>query len=184
MKKFFNKKRITILVALALMVVSVTGTLAVITANGGSVTNSFSVADVNTHLIEYINPSQVVNPGATITKEVAVVNDGPTVAYIRARITVSPDLWHDGGDGIQLDVDTNNWLDGGDGFYYFKYVTDPSDAYNTTKNLFNKVTIGSKVETNFDITVYQEAVHAIGKTADFATAIDLATMKAAFDSIK
>lgn len=184
MKKFFKTHAKLCIAVLALALVTVGGTLALMAVSSNSVINSFTAASIDTEIEEGV--------GGEETKQVSITNKGPSDAYVRARIMVS---------GVEKDQvkivseeptnvdenkvylvmpnneDTNGkWCkeqksdndEYSDKFYYYLGVVKPSDP---TENLLEKVVFGSALESDqkflegFNITVYHESVLAINKPA-------------------
>lgn len=144
-----HKKLIISLAACAVIMAGIGGTYAVLTASTTDVTNTFKVEEViETEIEENWTEGQ-------LDKTVSVKNVGPDNAFIRARVTISPDdvaEWkHSNSDG-----DAWDWVDGKDGWYYYTKVV-PSGA--STTSLMTKVELkDASFEGDFDVTVYQEAV--------------------------
>ena len=180
MKYLWKTKKVFLITVL--LIVGILGTatnFALLTSATEPVVNRFSVGDVNTHIKEEFDGK--VEAGATIKKTPAIVNDGPSPAFIRARITISPatDLellygdWTDGNFTSadkklekSSDINMHNWsYNEADGFYYYHVVTAPKTKYAVTTTLFDAVKIGNSVKQSFDSTIYQEAVYAEGYEA-------------------
>ena len=179
MKYLWKTKKVFLITVLLIVgIFGTASTFALLTAKTEKVNNSFWVADVNTHIDEKFDGD--VEAGAIVKKNPAIVNDGPSPAFIRARITISPetDLKLLYGNWIKNPYEENsfevkeeltetsnmhNWsYNKADGFYYYHVVTAPNTDYETTETLFDAVKIGDSVTQNFDITIYQEAVFAEG----------------------
>ena len=174
-----TKKVFLITVLLVVGILGTATTFALLTSATGPVINRLSIGDVNTHIEEEFEGN--VAAGATVKKNPAIVNDGPSPAFIRARITISPETdlellygdWTNGtftsaGKKLEKSSDLNmhNWsYNEVDGFYYYHVVTAPDTDYEVTETLFDAVKIGISVKQNFDITIYQEAVYAEGYEA-------------------
>ena len=180
MKYLWKTKKVFLITVLLIVgILGTATTFALLTSATGTVVNRFSVGDVNTHIDEEFDGK--VEAGATIKKTPAIVNDGPSPAFIRARITISPatDLellygtWADGNFTSadkklkeSSEINMHNWsYNEADGFYYYHVVTAPNTEYEVTETLFDAVKIGDSVKQNFDITIYQEAVYAEGYEA-------------------
>lgn len=200
MKKFFKTHAKLCIAVLALALVTVGGTLALMAVSSNSVINSFTAASIDTEIKEEV--------GGEGTKQVSITNKGPSDAYVRARIMVS---------GVEKDqvkivseepanVDENKvylvmqnngnangkWCkeqgsdndEYSDKFYYYLGVVKPDDP---TKNLLEKVVFGSALKNDqkflegFNITVYHESVLAIEKPAQ-GQAASLEMVKRAFTS--
>lgn len=176
MKKFFeNKKAFVITLALLIGIVGVGSTMALLSATSNSVINTFASGAVNTHIEEEVD-DQPVEPEKAILKQPVIVNDGPSNAFIRARITISPSdaevtllagTWDklDGSDkkfteeskvfnGTEFRTN-GDWIYSDGYFYYAKPVSaDTADDKNVTASLFDAVVLNE----NADITIYQESV--------------------------
>ena len=178
-----RKSHIVMWVAvLALALVTVGGTLALMAVSSNSVINSFTAASIDTEI------NEVVGEG---TKQVSITNKGPSDAYVRARIMVSgvekdqvkivsadPETIEP--DKVYLVMPNNDNANGkwckekesdndkySDKFYYYLGVVKPDDP---TKNLLEKVVFGKDLQNDeflagFNITVYHESVLAINKPA-------------------
>ncbi len=144
-----HKKLIISLAACAVIMAGIGGTYAVLTASTTDVTNTFKVEEViETKIEEDWTEGQ-------LDKTVSVKNVGQDNAFIRARVTISPDdvaTWkYNNTDGGK-----NYWKEGSDGWYYYKKVVPPGGK---TSPLMNEVVLNdSNFEGDFDVTVYQEAV--------------------------
>ena len=196
MKYLWKTKKVFLITVLLIVgILGTATTFALLTSATGTVVNHFWAGDVNTHIEEEFDG--MVEAGATVKKNPAIVNDGPSPAFIRARITISPatDLellygtWTDG-NFISADkkleenskVNMHNWsYNEADGFYYYHVVTAPGTDYAVTETLFDAVKIGTSVTQNFDITIYQEAVFAEGYEA--GAVVDTDVMVAAFAAV-
>lgn len=197
MKKFLKKKKVFIItLALALGIVATAATVAIMTATTGSVQNFFNPADVNTHIEEQVD-DQTVKANTSILKAPVVVNDGPSNAFIRARITISPSTsgvkllageWSalTGADKVftqksevfngTVFADNGNWIYcQEDGFYYYNL---PVQAEDTTASIFDAVVLTESA----DVTVYQESVLATDKF-ELDTKVDVKTIRALFEKV-
>ena len=186
MKKFFKTHAKLCIAVLALALVTVGGTLALMAVSSNSVINSFTAASIDTEIEEGV--------GGEGTKQVSITNKGPSDAYVRARIMVSgvekdqveivgrmPSDAEIDADKVYLVMPNNSNANGkwckekesendqySDKFYYYLGVVKPSDP---TENLLEKVVFGSALESDqkflegFNITVYHESVLAIDKPA-------------------
>lgn len=189
MKKFFKTHAKLCIAVLALALVTVGGTLALMAVSSNSVINSFTAASIDTEIKEEV--------GGEGTKQVSITNKGPSDAYVRARIMVSgvengqvqiaktiqeanteaekypnkvylvmPNNSNANGKWCKEQESENDQYS--DKFYYYLGVVKPSDP---TENLLEKVVFGSALESDqkflegFNITVYHESVLAINKPA-------------------
>lgn len=187
MKKFFKTHAKLCIAVLALALVTVGGTLALMAVSSNSVINSFTAASIDTEI------NEVVGEG---TKQVSITNKGPSDAYVRARIMVSGvengqvqiaktteeanAKAKNNPDKVYLVMQNNGKANGkwckeqehendeySDKFYYYLGVVKPDDP---TENLLEKVVFGENLQNDeflagFNITVYHESVLAINKPA-------------------
>lgn len=196
MKKFFKTHAKLCIAVLALALVTVGGTLALMVTSPKALLNNFTAASIDTEI------NEVVGEG---TKQVSITNKGPSDAYVRARIMVS------GVENGQVQIvktteeanteaekkpdkvylvmqNSATWQqaageDEKDDFYYYLGVVKPGKP---TENLLEKVVFGSALKNDqkflegFNITVYHESVLAIEKPN---TPEDI-TLKMVTDSFK
>ncbi len=189
MKKFFKTHAKLCIAVLALSLVTVGATLALMVSASNNVINIFSAGDVDTEIHETLTEGN---------KQVSIYNNGPSDAYVRARIMVSgansgqvqvvaeeptaPDA-----DCVYLVMENGNvWQQYQDSFVAddsFYYYLDVLKVGETTPNLLEKVVLGENLQTeefleNFSVTIYHESVLAI----DQSTPNNIETVKAAFDA--
>jgi alternate signal-mediated exported protein len=184
-----NKKLILTLAACAVLAVGLSSTYAILKAQTNTVNNTFGLEQINTHIDEPDFPGQEVKPGASIKKDVKIVNDGPSDAFIRARVTISPSNVGITTSYVEKDEAGNvtktaelgdGWeYNKSDGWYYYKKVV-PVDESTTA--LFTTVTLPDDLNQNFDLTVYQEAVGTGSYTVN-STDIKVEKIKDLFDNI-
>lgn len=198
MKKFFKTHAKLCIAVLALALVTVGGTLALMVTSPKALLNNFTTASIDTEI------NEVVGEG---TKQVKIKNHGPSDAYVRARIMVSgvskekvkivaeePEETAIESDCVYLVMQNNansagKWYKDqepekySDDFYYYLGVLPDGGS---TKELLSKVIIGKDLQSNdefleqFTVTVYHESVLAIEKP-DTPEAI---TLKMVTDSFK
>lgn len=190
MKKIFKSRMIMWVSILALLVVAVGGTLALMFTRANSVTNTFTVGAVDTEINEVLTNGN---------KQVSIKNYGTAPAYVRARILVSgvapgdvvitttgkltEDISEYGAGKVYLVMDhQDEWQQSGesgrDGYYYYCGILNPVDSNGTvseTPNLLTKVVLGSELDNeqflaNFNVTIYHESVQAIGTPPETITA--------------
>lgn len=104
-KELLQNKRFKAISLSCLLLVLVLGvglTLALVTDVTNSLTNTFNVDDLTTHIEE--------NVGANGLKQPVIINDGSATAFIRARVTVNPDLWDNTANNISLELGTWNGI--------------------------------------------------------------------------
>lgn len=189
MKTFFKTHAKLCIAVLALLLVTVGGTLALMVSNSAAVTNIFSVGQVDTEIQENLTDGN---------KQVSIYNKGPSDAYVRARIMVSgvnmdqvkvvgseeeaddpnciylvmqnPTVWQQ-----YSDPNKEN-----DDFYYYLDVLNVGEK---SSNLLEKVVVGENLQTedflkDFTVTIYHESVLAVNQPET----IDVSVVKSAFDA--
>ena len=77
-----------------------------------------------------------VTPGAKLTKEAKIKNEGKNSAYIRAKITVANNVE----DIVEFELANDEWVDGEDGYYYYKGIVAPGAE---TSLLIDSLTISA-----------------------------------------
>ena len=194
MKKFFKSHVKLCIAVLALSLVTVGATLALMVSASNSVTNNFTAADIDTEIHETLTKGN---------KQVSIYNNGPSDAYVRARIMVSgvkttdvvivdSATEADDPDKVYLVMnadDTQNpwkWQKDGDAATYsddFYYYLDVLQKGQSTNKLLEKVVVGENLQTdeflsNFTVTIYHESVLAIDQSAP----ISVEKVKSAFDA--
>lgn len=187
------------LILSALLIVGIAGvgsTAAILTSATGSLVNRFGTQALQTEIVEEF-PEVVIEVNEDIVKVVAVENktESANYAYIRARLTVSPDsvLKDNGGSVVikagdteittldmnSVTIDTQKFVteeeekqtDGTwiyckeDGFFYFTSSVAPGSQ---TEALISSVVIGDASEEAFDITIYQESVVGVEDQTDLS----------------
>ena len=202
MKKFFKSHVKLCIAVLALSLVTVGATLALMVSQSNSVTNQFTAADIDTEIQEVLDDD--------MTKQVSITNQGPSDAYVRARIMVSgvksTDVVVVGNaseatesDKVYLVMQNNGESSGkwtkedgnnssySDDFYYYLAVLPGTDSQSSpeqreTSDLLTKVVLGSDLQNdqdflaNFTVTIYHESVLAINQPST----IDVGVVKGAF----
>ena len=186
-----------LIAALVLGLVVVNDTFALMTAPAKSVINTFSIAEIDTGIDETLTEGN---------KQVSITNQGPSDAYIRARIMVSgvtaeqvsivvDEPQNLESEKVYLVMKNNGDTNGkwykeeelndnkySEDFYYYLGVVT---AKGSTSNLLEKVVFGSALESDqeflagFNITVYHESVLAIEKPGEGQNP-DLNMVKRAF----
>lgn len=194
--RHMKHKRLILSALLLVGVVGVGATVAVLTSATGSLVNTFGAQALQTEIVEEF-PEVTIEVDEDIVKVVAVENktESANYAYIRARLTVSPDsvLQGNGGsvvikagnteittlDMSDVTIDTQQFVttdedkqtDGTwiycqeDGFFYFTSSVAPGAQ---TEALISAVVIGDASEEAFDITVYQESVVGVESKTDLS----------------
>lgn len=188
MKKIFKSRMIMWVSILALLVVAVGGTLALMFTRANSVTNTFTVGAVDTEINEVLTNGN---------KQVSIKNYGTAPAYVRAQILVSgiasenveivsDEPTEPSSNKVYLVMPSAvtvpnqaapTWkrntnaadTDYTDDYYYYLGVLDPKegDTPSSTTDLLTKVVLGSELNNeqflaNFNVTIYHESVQAIG----------------------
>ncbi len=131
--------------------------------DGDAATNRFTIGGVSTSIEEKF-PAPIIRPGAVLTKNVKMTNNGSCTAYVRIRVVFSDsdmEQW------CTLNYDESGaWVYGEDGFWYY---TQPLAVKESTGSLFTKVTISNALPEEeikeFTIMVYAESYQA----AEFAS---------------
>lgn len=203
MKKLFKTHAKLCIAVLALALVTVGGTLALMAVSSNSVMNNFAAASIDTEIKEVLTDGN---------KQVSIVNKtNSSDAYVRARIMVSginPDqvlikstvaeaeaaaARETGKDSVYLvmgegyGVTPWNWKkdDSKDSYsdaYY--YYLDVLKAGQESTKLLEKVVLGKDLREdegfleNFTVTIYHESVLAISQPAE----ITLDVVRNAFDA--
>lgn len=133
---FKKKPLITLVSLLAILCVTVGGSLAFLVDTDGPVTNVFNPSKVTTKVIEDLNGKKKEN--------VKIMNTGDTDAYIRATVVVT---WQDKDGNVYgavpkttdytLNIITTDqekpdgkWTKGADGFYYWSKPVAPNVTTN------------------------------------------------------
>ena len=164
--KRINKKVILLAVSLVLILsAAIGGTVAYLIDQTGSITNTFTPANVTPKVNEDFNGS--------VKKDVQIKNNGDIPAYIRVKVVVT---WKNGNDvyGVAPKPDTDyTWTSGSnkwflkDGFYYY---SEPVAAKGTTEILFTdcKLKDGVKAPEGYSLSV---DIHAQAIQAEPTTAV-------------
>lgn len=197
MKPLFKTKRALWSTILALvMVIGVGATLAYLSASDSRLTNTFSLAEVDTEINEDLTEGN---------KTVTVENVGKSPVYIRARLMVSGidpknviissdenATAQPGKVVLVMPNVTEDWEQADkstpDNFYYFKQVVYgsktgatppcPDGGLTETSALLQKVVIADNLKTDedflkdFSVTVYHESVLAQDTTKNTAATIE------------
>ena len=122
MKKFHKKSLVLLVCVAMLLTFTVSGTVAFLADNSGSVTNTFTPVEVDTMIVENEDFSTT-----HIKKSIQVKNNpGENHIPVYVRVSVSG-YWVDAtGANIvapwngSIDYNQTNWAAGSDGFYYYK----------------------------------------------------------------
>lgn len=194
--RHMKQKRLILSALLIVGIAGVGSTAAILTSATGSLVNRFGTQALQTEIVEEF-PEAVIEVNEDIVKVVAVENktESANYAYIRARLTVSPDsvLKDNGGSVVikagdtqittldmnAVTIDTQQFVteeeekqtDGTwvycreDGFFYFTSSVAPGSQ---TEALISSVVIGDASEEAFDITVYQESVVGVENKTDLS----------------
>lgn len=169
MKKI-SRKLVLLLSLVAVLAITVGGTLAYLQATTGLLTNTFKLADVHTEIEEEVGD----------TKRVYIQNEGESDVYVRVRLSLSG-LTEAQMDAVQVISDGNaddykgtgyitilthgKWAQTTSGFNPdgFFYYTAELDTGKTTEQPL-EVVVGSgagvKADQNFEVIVYHESVVA------------------------
>lgn len=188
MKKI-SRKLVLLLSLVAVLAITVGGTLAYLQATTGLLTNTFKLADVHTEIEEELSD----------TKQVRILNEGESDVYVRVRLSLSG-LTEEQMDAVQVisdgSADAKDYKDKNcitilthgkwaqtdatapapmfspDGFFYY---TAELDAGKTTEQPL-EVVVGSGAgvdeDQNFEVIVYHESV--LARTSDLTKPSDIA----------
>ena len=166
--KISNKKRFTItLVCLCLiLLISVGGTLAYLSASGGSVKNIFTPSQVTTFVEETLTNGQ--------KSDIKVRNTGNTMAYIRVAVVQN---WVDASGNIipgelpTLPELAEGWKLGDDGFYY--YTSEVAAKSSTTKLFKTAITeTGAPAGTHLQVAILAEGIQSQGTDGTNSAVVD------------
>lgn len=207
MKKLFKTHAKLCIAVLALVLVTVGGTLALMAVSSNSLINSFTAASIDTEIKEVLTDGN---------KQVSIVNKADSSdAYVRARIMVSginpnqvlirstvadaeeaavsetgkDSVYLVMGEGYGQDKPWNWGKDGSEDSYsddYYYYLDVLKSGQESTK-LLEKVVLGKDLQEDegflegFTVTIYHESVLAIEKPGE-GKRPDLDMVKRAFTS--
>jgi len=192
-----KRKTLVLLLAAAVTVLAVGGTLAYFTATK-TATNTFTVGNVKIDLTEPMWDTEgsvdapEAYPGEPLAKDPTITNTGANPCVVRIKVEWPASLpgdasairYRTGGHMDELGV---GWYDGGDGyFYYLEPLKNPADTTHpdlgtATTPLFDHIVMPTDMtngdaETDYNVVVTAEAVQAQGifsKFADMADGISL-----------
>ena len=187
-KMILNKKARPFLITIVLLglILGSAMTLAYYTDSTAALENSFEATEITTVIVEDSVNTNAISSGS-VAKNPKVLNNGPATGFIRARVTVSPDILitsQNKPTGIENNKCVTLMIDRPDtdlslgidstvlyshdpgvnpkGWIYggdgYYYYNYVVKVTESTQTLFDYVLIGDSVEQNFDITIYQEAV--------------------------
>ncbi|MCR4843212.1 MAG: SipW-dependent-type signal peptide-containing protein [Eubacterium sp.] len=186
MKAIFSKHKILVLSLVLAVGVLITGTTVAYLTDADTIKNILSVSVDN--VTEIIEETGEYDEGYLQKRVKVQNNDEKCSTFIRARITVSPDLW-DGGNGSislvsgkwsggsfspaeagELKQETgftvNGWVYAADGYWYYTGVvpaaTDDNDESAVTASLFDAVYSSDPGNVpDFDLTVTEDSVLSV-----------------------
>lgn len=161
-----SKKSLFLSVLLLVVILGVSGTIALAVAKTGPVINRFKVGKIDTGIKEEVD--------ASFNKKVTVKNAKETPAYVRVRLNIPKGITP-----VLPGVTDGTWADGGDGFYYYLYSLG-QDEISTM--LLEKLEVPEGYNKSFDVTVYQEACIATKENpkAEGNNPLTVAEIKEAF----
>lgn len=179
---FKKKSLITLVSLLAILCVTVSGSLAFLIDASGPVTNIFNPSKVTTEVIEELN--------GTTKQNVKIKNTGDTDAYIRAAVVVT---WKNAsgeiagvkpvpGTDYEMDIPGTGWSQIGD-YYYWKGIVAPEDDPETTEiqeNMTGVLITSCIYKDNapegyfLSVEIIGSGVQAKGKNAAGKTPVELA----------
>ena len=139
-----TKALLTVACALLLVVATVFGTVAYLTAKTDTVKNTFTVGKVNVDLAETTGTEYEIVPGVNITKDPKVtVKTGSEDSYVFVKVEKTN--WPASGVTYTMGDDWTA-LTGVDDVYYHKYTAEATDvSWNVIKN--NTITVSKDLTT-------------------------------------
>lgn len=166
-----KKTLITLVSLLAVLCVTVGGTLAYLATTSGPVTNTFNSTSVTTKVNEEFKNNKKT--------DVTIQNTGSTDAYIRAAVVVT---WQDkdgnvyGTQPVSGDYSMqigSGWTKGSDGFYYWKGSVAPGKS---TGELIEECTYikGAPAGYSLSVEIMGSGIQSKGKDAAGKTPVELA----------
>lgn len=164
------KLKIVLLIVLIIAVVGIGTTYAYLTSSTNNLENTFTVGKIETEIEE--NPEI---QGSNIKKDPSVKNIGSNDCIIRMRVTVSPKVIADYlSQNNGINYKTESWrYNNSDGFWYYLGIVSPGKAtdplfteVNDLLDADGKIKEEFKNVSDFEITLYQEAVQAVVWDAD------------------
>lgn len=142
--------------ALFLLSLMAVGTTAGFLISKDTVTNRFSAGYNTAGIVEKYDPPGSISSGKTVTKEVAVKNEGSVPCYVRVLIEVAD---ADTASKLTLNLNSTDWTaKQPDGYYYYRNVLASG---NITEPLLKSVTANSNLD-DYKIICYNETVQSYG----------------------
>ncbi len=122
-----------------------------------SLSNKYSIAEVETQIVENVQMPSEVTPGTNFTKEVSVTNTSNGTCMVRVFCMIDDS---DAAKYASLDYNTNQWSQpDSEGWRYYLY---PLEEGETTTPLITTVSISDSISqneiSNFEIPVVVESV--------------------------
>ena len=153
------------LLTLALVCVSVSGTIAYLT-DSEQKENLTGFTDNTIHLEEDFVPPVNPGPGTVIKKSPRIVNESEIPVYVRLSARFSDDQ----AESFCLPLEINaGWELQPDGYYYYSRALTAGEK---TSALFDEVVIRAETDKEdlvpFDLLIYAESVQSYGMTQEEA----------------
>lgn len=139
--------------------------------------NKTKIGGNNSHIAETFDPA-APSAGKTITKKIAVKNDGPNASFVRVRLEGSSsdvgkyaDYVFNGKTGYNTDA----WEKGEDGYYYYKGMLKPGETtsilidgvlFSSSLPAFDINSNGHSGTNSFDVIVYEESYTGVYKNKE------------------
>lgn len=157
MKSLLSKKFVLIsLITVLLIGTGIATTLAYLRSTPDELTNTFTIGNVTTQIVEEMPTQDASNP-RLIHKAPKVKNIGANDCYVRVRVVCTP------AGAAKIDYNTDYWTAGEeDDFYYYRGKLDPNKE---TEPIFTTATVKDGVDS-IEIAIYQEAVQTRVYAAD------------------
>lgn len=179
-KAGLRRTLLVVCMMLVVMVGSIAGTVAWLTATSGEVTNTFTVGDINIKLEESTGDKYKVIPGATVEKDPKVtIESGSEQCYV--YVSVENNLKLNGTVVVTPNIDTTDWVvvttKGNATLYRYKDVVDAaSEAVELP--VFTRVTAAGTI-TKSNITTLNGATIVLNAYAHQSENTDQNTADAA-----
>lgn len=164
--KRINKKVILLAVSLLLILsAAIGGTVAYLIDQTGSITNTFTPANVTPHINEDFNGS--------VKNDVKITNTGDIPAYIRVKVVVT---WKDEhgnvygaapvlGTDYTWQIPGTDWVKGSDGFYYYTKPVPAGEKTSVLLTACQPVAGRAPAGYSLSVDIHAQAIQAEPTTA-------------------
>lgn len=169
-KSFFSKPLVLVALAVILIAATMGATYAFLTSTG-SVTNTFSPAQVSVEIIEDLDKN--LDGDITEKNKVEFKNTSDIPVWIRATAVYS---WIDPETGytvavpvasgdVSATIDSSNWSNGAGGFDYYFEEVDPGETITYMTNCVVSENSDNGKLYQLDVDILVEAIQAAGTGA-------------------